>query len=127
MDIFGLLIPADMHQPVHEVRPDNGTDFKLAQLYALLSCGGIEILSLGGGLDGLIMVMDNDGKAEKPRNERATQLANFVSPKQLVTEMLRLREAGIEVIWLGDPITDSMTETDYIAGDVLVCGDDQVR
>jgi hypothetical protein len=121
---MGIFISADSNQPLYEVKPD-GTDFKLAQLYTLLSCSMIEILPLA---DGLIMVLDEEGKlVEKPRNERATRIANFVTPKQLMTELLHTRETGIEVIRVGEPITDLSTETDYIAGDVLICADDEVR
>ena len=122
---MAIFIPANSDQPVYEVAPENGTDFKLAQLYKLLSCDMIEILPI---TDGLIMVIDEEGKwTSKPRNERATRLANFVTPRQLVAGLLRTREAGIAVIWAGEPITDLMTEADYIVGDVLICEDGEVR
>lgn len=122
---MALFIPANIHQPLKEVAPKNGTDFKLAQLYKLLSCGMIEILPIA---DRLIMVLDEEGKyTDKPRNKRATRIAGFVTPKQLITELLRSREAGMKVIWAGEPITDLMTEVDCIVGDVLICASHEVR
>ena len=121
---MALFIPAGSER-VREVAPENGTDFTLAQMYELLSCHLIEMLPIA---DGLIMVLDAEGKFEdKPRNERATLIANFVSPKTLVAELLRLRESGIAVIRAGLPLTDETMETDYIAGDVLICNHNEVR
>src|ERR1700738_1138798 len=100
---MALLIPADGNLPLRDVQPKNGRNFQLAELYELLACSYIEILQL---TDGRKMVLDEDGKLTgKPRNERATRLTNFVSPKQLISEMIRIREAGIDVIWMGEPIT----------------------
>ena len=121
---MALLIPADGNLPLRDVQPKNGRNFQLTELYALLACDYIEILSLA---DGRKMVLDEDGKlAGKPRNERATRLANFVSPKQLISEMIQLREAGIDVIWMGEPITDTTTEVDFIVGDVLISVENEV-
>lgn len=122
---MAIFIPADPTQPLREVAPKNGKNFHLAQLYTLLSCTTIDILHLA---DGRIMVLDDEGKLTgKPRNERATRLVGFASPGQVVAELLRLREEGIEVFWAGEPITDMTVEVDFIAGDVLVCENDEVR
>ena len=122
---MATFIPADSTQPLRDVTPDNGCDFQGAQLHALLSCDTIEVLPLP---QGLIMILDEEGKLTgKLRNERATQLAGFVSPKQLIARMLRERDTGIDVIWVGEKITDDMTEVDYIVGDVLVCADEELR
>jgi hypothetical protein len=119
---MAFLVPADIHEPLREVVPENGTDFKLAELYRLLSCDTIEILPIAGGL---IMVLDEEGKlTAKPRNKRITRVANFVTSGQLIAELLRARDAGIAVVRIGDPITDLTTEADSIAGDALICTGD---
>ncbi len=122
---MAIFIPADPQHPLRDVAPKNGETFQLPQLYELLSCTTIDILHLA---DGRIMVLDDEGKLTgKPRNERATRLAGFASPRQVVAELLRLRKAGVQVFWAGEPITDMTVEVDYIAGDVLVCENDEVR
>jgi hypothetical protein len=116
---MALLIPADMNQQEREVKPQNGSDFQLRELYQLLSCRTLETRQLR---EGRIMILDEEGKLrDKPRNARATQLADFPTLKQLLTDISRLRETGTDVIWLGEPLTDMTTEVDYIAGDVLIC------
>lgn len=41
--------------------------------------------------------------------------------------MLRIQEAGVQVIWAGEPLTDQTLEVDYVAGDVVICQDDEVQ
>jgi hypothetical protein len=117
---MALLIPADVNLPPREVQPGNGSNFTFAELYELLGCQLVETRELA---DGSIMVHDEEGKAANSpqRNERATWLADFATPAQLVAEMLRERGQGKAIAWVGDPITDETTEVDYIAGDVLIC------
>lgn len=122
--IMALLIPADDNKPVQALSPKNGTNFSLEELYQLLECDCVESVML---VDGRIMLIDEEGKFSKERNERATRLAGFVSPKQLITEMLRLQNAGIEVIGARPRITDLDDEADFIAGDVLICENEQVQ
>lgn len=118
-------IPADTTLPIRPVSPTNGRHFQLAELYELLCCDLIETLQLG---DGFVMVIDEEGKrAGKPRNERATHQAGFLSPAQLLAEWQRLQEAGVQVIWIGPPITESTSEADYIVGDTLICTGDEIR
>ena len=120
-----IFIPAQDKRSVREVDPKNGTDFQLSELYALLGCTSIETLSLD---ERNIMVLDEEGKLTgKPRKERATRIAGFVSPKEMVIKLLRRRMEGPYTIWAGEPITDMTTEVDYIAGDVLVCAIQQLR
>lgn len=123
---MALLIPVDERLPVREVQPYNGSDFKLAQLYALLECETIEVVPLPD--PAFIMVIDGESKlVEKPRNNRATRLVDFPSPHEFVATLLRLQEMGVNVIRAGEPITDLSTEVDYIAGSALVCQDDELR
>ena len=82
-----------------EVQPENGKDFKLEELYKLVECQTIELVTLGGGK---IMIIDEEGKLSsppKPLNAAATQLF-----KQLP------RIPG-----------------DYIAGNALVCLTKEVK
>ena len=122
---MAIVIPADARLALRQVEPKNGTDFQLAELYELLGCETIEIRQV---TPECIMVLDEEGKwRERPRNERATILADFVTPMQLVALLLQARKAGVKVAWLGEPITDMTTEVDYIAGDVLICMTSEVR
>jgi len=122
---MAILIPTDVNLPQRDVLPKNDTDFQLAELCKLLTCSMIEIRQLS---DGRIMVFDEEGKlAQKPRNQRATRLASFITPKQLIADMLRMHEAGIDAIWLGEPFTDMTTEIDFIAGDALLCSAHELK
>lgn len=122
---MATFIPADENIPVREVKPANGTDFQLTELYTLLNCDMIDIMHVSATYR---MVLDDEGRfAKKPRNERATALAGFVTPKQMVTALLRMREAGVNVLWMGEPLTDLSVEVDCIVGDVLVCREDELR
>jgi hypothetical protein len=114
------VIPADSSQEVIEVQPQNGAFFTYPELYELLSCQRVESFELP---DGSILVLDEESKlVDQPlRNERATRLAGFGTPAQLVAEMLGNLAQGRWVAWLGEPITDESTEIDCIAGDALVC------
>jgi hypothetical protein len=61
-----------------EVTPENGTDFKLAQLYALLDCETIEVIYLKHDTsdDDLIMIGDEEGRlVDDPElNAEATKI-----------------------------------------------------
>ena len=58
---------------VVETEPANGTDFKLAEMKAVIGGGYIEIFALS---DGRLMVLDEEGKLKRfPRNPKATELA----------------------------------------------------
>jgi hypothetical protein len=120
---MATFIPAENAQPVREVAPGNGRDFQLHELYELLDCQTIEVLYLGNGRS---MVIDGEGKllAAPVRNERATTLADFVTPAQMTSYLLALREAGIDVIRTGGP---NDMESDFIAGDVLICEEHELR
>lgn len=123
---MALLIPADSTQPTRLVQPENGRDFQLPQLRTLLSCDMIEICRLSD--PSLMLVIDDEGKlVGKPRNARATALMGFAPLSHVVADLLAYRTAGIEVIFLGEPLTDLTSEVDWIAGDVLLCRDEEIR
>lgn len=124
---MATFIPADMNQPTREVEPQNPKEgFTLGELYPLLSCTTIEVVSLPNGQ---IMIIDEEGKwAQKPRNERATKLAQFVSPKEMVEWLLKMREQGVNVLRVADqPLTDFSEESDWIVGDALICNDEELK
>lgn len=124
---MATFIPADAAQPTHEVSPkDPEAGFTLEELYPLLSCTTIEVVSLP---DGQMMIIDEEGKwAQKPRNERATQAAQFVSPKEMVAWLLKMREQGVNVIRVTpDPLTDCSGESDWIVGDALICHEEELK
>ena len=82
-----------------DVKPDNGTDFSLDELYALIGCQMVEVVYLP---DGRTLWFDEEGKigagGAKPYNEGATPFA---------------RLAGI-------------ADEDYIVGTALLCADGEV-
>lgn len=52
-----------------DLRPQNGTDFRLAELYAALDCDRVEVVYLG--TSGLILIIDEEGALSDARAERA--------------------------------------------------------
>lgn len=124
---MATFIPADDTQPTREVTPKNGRDFTFQELYALIGCSVIELVHLPNGH---LMVIDEEGKftSEPQRNARATKLAGFISPTAMKAYLKQLERAGIHVIQASpDPFTEQSTETDYIAGNALVCRHDEIR
>ncbi len=57
-----------------DLRPQNGTDFRLAELYAALGCSLVEVVYLGSS--GLILIIDEEGalSSERELNSLATAL-----------------------------------------------------
>ncbi len=99
-----------------EVKPANGTDFKLDELRRIVG-GHIEIIPTK---DQHIMALNEEGKLlGLPRNEQAGLLVDLMTPEK-IAEMKQLY--GDSLIIAGDP-----DEPDYIAGTVLVCEDHEVR
>jgi Domain of unknown function (DUF3846) len=76
-----------------ELRPRNGRDFRLQELYAALGCTTVEPIYLD---DGRVMLTDEDGLLMgRPVNRQATEI---VGPK-----------------------VDMITAAGAIVGDVLIC------
>ena len=84
---------------VVEIKPKNGTDFKLDELYKHLNCSLVEVISLN---QDDIMVVDEEGKlkANNVINVNATMLA---------------QENRAIVFW------------DYVVGDAIVCNKKMIR
>jgi hypothetical protein len=115
---MATLIPADARLPLREIEAKNGRrGFQLKELYALLGCTMVEVVPLAGGVQ--IMIIDEEGKLiDKPRNDRATELAQFATPAQLTAWLLNLRNQGVAVIRVSP---DHIDVPEYIVGDVLIC------
>ena len=84
---------------VVEIKPKNGTDFKLDELYKHLNCSLVEVISLN---QDDIMVVDDEGKLTSNNvvNVNATMLA---------------QENRAIVFW------------DYVVGDAIVCNKKMIR
>ncbi len=116
---MALLIPADGGVPTYEVRPRSGETFCLEEWCELLSCSLVETRQLSGRR---LLVMDEEAKlVGKPRNERATQLAEFPTVGEWVAYEEKMRRAGLRVVWIGEPLMDQAEEVDYVAGGALLC------
>jgi hypothetical protein len=60
------------------ITPENGTDFKIEELYTLLSCKMIEVVYSQCSATrrrGMILIIDEEGKlCGKPINDQATEI-----------------------------------------------------
>src|SRR5947207_11732761 len=101
-----------------EIRPENGTNFRLKEAQEIVG-GTVEVIDLP---DGNIMIANDESKIlDLPRNEQATRLANFPTVGERNMEIAERRARGEFII----DATDG--EEDYVAGDVLVCKDEEFR
>ena len=84
---------------VVEIKPNNGTDFKLDELYTHLQCSLVEVINLN---QDDIMVVDDEGKLTPNNvvNVNATKLA---------------QENQAIIFW------------DYIVGNAIVCNRKMIR
>lgn len=107
---------------VTDVMPMNGADFKLEELYKLVECDCIEIVSL---YDGRIMVIDESGHPNGlPRNELATQLYMMGRAGRAETHAAIEKEykaKGFAVLTIGSEYEDA------IVGNALVCDKSMVK
>lgn len=86
-----------------EVRPKNGKDFTIAELYTLIECTTVEVLYMA---EGKSMWIDEEGKFKNPLHN-------------LVAEMI-LRDSLHK-------IGRAMIPGDYLVGNALVCDEGEVR
>jgi len=102
-----------------EVTPTNGTDFKLKEVQDIVG-GSVEVVNLK---DGRVMLANEEESKliDLPRNEEATRLAELPSVEERWKQRRILEEMGVSVI------DATMGEEDYIAGNVLVCRNDEFR
>lgn len=102
-----------------EVQPANGVSFTLKEAQSIVG-GLVEVVDLP---DGRIMIINEEGKLiGLDRNEAATKLAELPSALDRWRAKLTWQEQGWTVI-----DTMDSDEEDYIAGDVLVCKDEEFR
>lgn len=120
---MALFIPADEQQKTMNLKPENGTDFQLTELYRLLDCSTIELVQ---AFNGDILVIDGDGKEIKPENRRATELVPFAR----VADMKKMLAKNPGMFFFtpdGWQDLPDDAKVDYIAGDVIVCKQDEIR
>lgn len=116
---MGRIYYADGRQ--EERAPANGRDYSLKEMQAIVG-GYIELVPCKQ--PGMIMVINEEGKLlGLPRNEQATALAALPTSTDLAELKLMW---GDDLILIGDHALDGEGE-DYIAGDVLVCENQQVQ
>jgi len=104
-----------------KVLPENGKDFQLSELYDLLGCSCIDTLPLA---DGQVMVIDDEGKLSPDHDINVTATLLFRQGRMNYHE---LREFMKSLMESGTNIIDAriVKGEDYIAGDVLVCSQDE--
>ena len=106
---------------VKDIFPENGRDFKLTELYKILSCNLIDTLQLS---DGKIMIIDDEGKLSGDHEVNMTATLLFregrMNYNELRQYMISLEESGISVI-----DARNVKGEDYIAGDVLICSQEE--
>jgi hypothetical protein len=116
-------IPADESRKLVGVRPANRRDFQLEELYRLLNCTTIELVTT---FTGDLMVIDGDGKEVKPKNRRATEMVPFVTVGEL-KQMLADNPGALFIGIDGWQELPDDAKADYIAGDALVCKQSEIR
>ena len=108
------------------IQPTNGSTFTLAELQAIVGTGapaGCHWIEIVPTRDGRIMVINEEGKLYGlPRNEQATALAALPTLAELAEAKALFGDA---LILLGYDLTSE--EPDYIAGDVVVCEEQEVQ
>ena len=104
-----------------EIAPENGKDFKLEELTRLIDCRFIEYVTLS---DGRIMILDEEGKLSEEHNVNITATLLFregrMNYEQYREYLKQLEEKGVLVVDARDVAGD-----DYIAGDVIICQDNE--
>jgi hypothetical protein len=114
-------IPADLNQPIREVKPKNGVHFALKELYEILHCDLVEYVTIP---DGRVLVRDEE--ATLPRNPRAGEFVVFVSLREVKELIEKQERMGITVVHDYDFSGDLDKPADYVAGDVLLCQPEEV-
>lgn len=109
-----------------EIQPANGTHFQLSELQRIVGTGaplGCHWIEIVPTRDGRIMVINEEGKLYGlPRNEQATALAALPTRAELAEAKALFGDA---LILLG--YDRACQEPDYIAGDVVVCEEQEVQ
>jgi hypothetical protein len=101
------------------IEPANGSNFSLEEMQRVVE-GHIEIVPCR---DGRIMICNEESKIlELERNQKATELAALPSAAERNEAIRQMRAHGTVVI-----NTMGQDEEDFIAGNVLVCKNSEVR
>lgn len=106
------------------IRPENGTNFQLEELYRLLGCNTVDLVRLGNGR---ILVIDDEGalNPNRIRNNRATSIYREAFgirdaadiKARIADQEEAAKAAGVTVINL----IPEGEELPVIYGDVLSC------
>lgn len=103
------------------VKPKNGKNFRLAELRELLNCYFVELVHLA---DGRIMIIDEKGKLSDNHDVNLPATLLFREDRmdfnQMNQYMRSLEKSGVSVIDIRE-----VKGEDYIAGDALVCRDEE--
>ena len=71
---------------VMEIEPENGSNFKLRELYKILNC---ELIELVATKDGRLIILDEEGKLQnKSINTKATKLYKYGEKDVIVGDVV---------------------------------------
>lgn len=97
------------------VQPKNGRYFQLQELYELLHCEYVELVTL---TQTEVMIVDESGRINnRPKNKFATEIyLKTRVPKEVRDKRLKeLEDQGFSIVDM------TKGEEPYIAGDVIIC------
>jgi hypothetical protein len=121
---MATFVPADERRKLTSVKPVNRRHFQLEELYGLLDCTCIELVE---AFNGDLIVCDEEAKLTgKPKNRRATEMVPFITVGEL-KQMLAVNPSMIFVSLDDWRTLPDDAKADYIAGDVIVCKQDEIR
>ena len=77
-----------------EIEPENGSNFRLQELYKILNCSLIELV---GTKDGRLIILDEEGKLQnKSINTKATKLYKYGERDVIVGDVVICNNKQIE-------------------------------
>lgn len=83
--VFGIVINDDSSEAVYKVYPENGTDFKLQEIYKYTG-KPIQMIYVRGDL---VMLLNEEGKLSRlPLNTKATNIADVMPFDVIVGNVL---------------------------------------
>lgn len=105
------------------IMPKNGAHFKLEELYELIGCEYVDIVTLS---DGRLMVCDEDGLFKKlPQNKVATNL--YKKGRMSLEEMMALIETQMIINGHKDVKVMGIGGDDNVLGNVIVCDKSMIK
>lgn len=110
---------------IREITPENGTDFKLAELYAAIGCDTVEVIDLQFGKmkpSDPIMIGDEEARFGDPTvNQMASKIyQEAIYGTQLGRDLLCKYLARTK--YENDPtLTLDPDDCNYIVGNIVIC------